>query len=131
MMLKAKEERVRAIAASGAAERAERERAGPGGLVADVEAEEREAEEVQVPRVRAVDEAGAVTRPEFSAEVYMPPRPHLFVPSGFAGYKPQQTDYDIELVLRDPMVNIANTWAETPCCKCHACKNLNPQSAID
>ncbi|KAI8571881.1 hypothetical protein RHMOL_Rhmol01G0154400 [Rhododendron molle] len=43
----------------------------------------------------------------------MPPRPHLFIPSGFARYKPpQQTDYDLELVLRDPGVHIANTWAE-------------------
>ncbi|KAI8563759.1 hypothetical protein RHMOL_Rhmol03G0134000 [Rhododendron molle] len=43
----------------------------------------------------------------------MPPRPHLFVPSGFVGYKqPQQADYDLELVLRDPGVHIANTWAE-------------------
>ncbi|KAI8568367.1 hypothetical protein RHMOL_Rhmol02G0192900 [Rhododendron molle] len=42
----------------------------------------------------------------------MPPRPHQFVPLGFAGYKPQQTDYDVALVLRDPRVHIANTWAE-------------------
>ncbi|KAI8568940.1 hypothetical protein RHMOL_Rhmol02G0239600 [Rhododendron molle] len=51
--------------------------------------------------------------PEFSEEIYTLPRPPLFVPSGFAGYKlPQQTDYDLELVLRDPGVHIANTWAE-------------------
>ncbi|KAI8538356.1 hypothetical protein RHMOL_Rhmol09G0096500 [Rhododendron molle] len=54
-----------------------------------------------------------MTRPEFSEEIYTLPRPHLFVPSGFAGYRlPQQTDYDLELVLRDPRVHIANTWAE-------------------
>ncbi|KAI8572908.1 hypothetical protein RHMOL_Rhmol01G0237500 [Rhododendron molle] len=112
-VLKAKEDRARAIEASEAAARAERERAGPGGLVADVEAEEKEVEEEQGSRVRAVDEAGAMTRPEFSKETYTPPRPHLFVPSGFAGYRPpQQTDYDVELVLRDPTVHIANTWAE-------------------
>ncbi|KAI8568944.1 hypothetical protein RHMOL_Rhmol02G0239900 [Rhododendron molle] len=111
VVLKAKEDRARAIEASEAAERAKRERARPGRLAADVEAEEREAEETQGPRVRAVDEAGAMTRPEFSAEAYVPPRPRLFVPSGFAGYKPQQTDYEVELVLRDPRVHIANTWA--------------------
>ncbi|KAI8572178.1 hypothetical protein RHMOL_Rhmol01G0178100 [Rhododendron molle] len=87
-VLKAKEDRARAIEASEAAARAERERAGPGGLAADVEAEEREAEEEQGPRVRTVDEAGAMTCPEFSEETYTPPRPHLFVPSGFAGYRP-------------------------------------------
>ncbi|KAI8559961.1 hypothetical protein RHMOL_Rhmol04G0217400 [Rhododendron molle] len=88
VVLKAKEERARAIVASDAAEWAERERAGEAqGLAADVEAEEREAEEAQGPRVRAVDEAGTMTRPEFSEEAYMPPRPHLFVPSGFAGFK--------------------------------------------
>ncbi|KAI8529850.1 hypothetical protein RHMOL_Rhmol11G0006400 [Rhododendron molle] len=109
-VLKAKEDRARAIEASEAAERAERERAGPEGLVNDMEAEKREAEEKQGPRVRAMDEASAMTCPEFSEETYTPPRPHLFVPSGFAGYKPpQQTDYDIELVLRDPRVHIANT----------------------
>ncbi|KAI8571326.1 hypothetical protein RHMOL_Rhmol01G0111100 [Rhododendron molle] len=88
-------------------------------MAADMEAEEREAEEAQGPRVRAEDEAGAVARPEFSTEAYMPPVPHLFVPSGFQAYKPQQTDYDVELVGRDPRVHIANTWAEMypPECK--------------
>ncbi|KAI8534856.1 hypothetical protein RHMOL_Rhmol10G0129100 [Rhododendron molle] len=112
-----KANRARAIEASEAAawaeREAERERAGPGGLAADVEAEEREAEEAQGPRVSAVIEVGALTRPEFSEETYMPSRPHLFVPSGFVGYRPpQQTNYDVELVLRDPRVHIANTWAE-------------------
>ncbi|KAI8549185.1 hypothetical protein RHMOL_Rhmol06G0006600 [Rhododendron molle] len=112
-VLKAKEDRARAIEAVDAATRAERERAGSEGLAADIEAEEREAEEAQGPRVSAVTEAGALKRPEFSEETYMPPRPHLFVLSGFAGYKPpQQANYDLELVLRDPGVHIANTWAE-------------------
>ncbi|KAI8542870.1 hypothetical protein RHMOL_Rhmol08G0173700 [Rhododendron molle] len=111
-VLKAKEDRARAIEAFEAAARAERERARPGGLAADVEAEERDAEEAQGPRVSAVTEAGAMTCLEFSEETYTPPRPHLFVPLGFAGYRPpQQTDYDAELVLRDPRVHIANTWA--------------------
>ncbi|KAI8535482.1 hypothetical protein RHMOL_Rhmol10G0177900 [Rhododendron molle] len=43
-VLKAKEDRARAIEASEAAVRAERERTGLGGLAADIEAEEREAE---------------------------------------------------------------------------------------
>ncbi|KAI8559922.1 hypothetical protein RHMOL_Rhmol04G0213900 [Rhododendron molle] len=112
-VLKAKEDRARAIEASDAAARAERERAGSEGLAADIKAEERDAEEVHGPRVSPVTEAGALKRPEFSEETYMPLRLHLFVPSGFAGYKPpQQADYDLELVLRDPGVHIANTWAE-------------------
>ncbi|KAI8559675.1 hypothetical protein RHMOL_Rhmol04G0192100 [Rhododendron molle] len=68
--------------------------------------------EVQWPRVTAVAEAGAVTRPDFSAEAYTPPTPHLFVPSSFAAYPPQRTEYDAELVLRDPETHIANTWTE-------------------
>ncbi|KAI8550660.1 hypothetical protein RHMOL_Rhmol06G0124700 [Rhododendron molle] len=109
---KAKEDRARAIEAFEAAVRAERERAGPGGLAADVEAEEREAEEAQGPRVSAVTKAATMMRPEFLEETYTLPRPHLFVLSGFAGYRPQQTDYDVELVLRDPRVHIVNIWAE-------------------
>ncbi|KAI8538396.1 hypothetical protein RHMOL_Rhmol09G0099800 [Rhododendron molle] len=113
-VLKAKEDRARAVEAAARAEReAEGERAGSEGLAADVEAEEAEAEEALGPRVSAVAEAGALERPEFSEEAYTPPRPHLFVPLGFAGYRPpQQTDYDPELILRDPGVHIANTWAE-------------------
>ncbi|KAI8563789.1 hypothetical protein RHMOL_Rhmol03G0136300 [Rhododendron molle] len=115
-VLKAKEDRARAIEAAEAVVRAEREaegeRAGEG-LAADIEAEERDAEEAQGLRVSAVAEAGALKRPEFSEETYTLPRPHLFVPLGFAGYRPpQQTDYDPELILRDPGVHIANTWAE-------------------
>ncbi|KAI8559535.1 hypothetical protein RHMOL_Rhmol04G0181200 [Rhododendron molle] len=109
-VLKAKEEQAKAIEAAETAARAERERAGPEGLAMDMEAKERDAEEAQGPRVSAVAEAGAMKRPEFSEETYMPPRPHLFVPSGSAGYRPpQQTDYDPELILRDPGVYIANT----------------------
>ncbi|KAI8571955.1 hypothetical protein RHMOL_Rhmol01G0161200 [Rhododendron molle] len=116
-ILKAKEDRAKTVEAAEAAARAEREaegeRAGSEGLAADVEAEEAEAEEALGPRVSAVAEAGALERPEFSEETYTPPRSHLFVPLGFAGYRPpQQTDYDPELVLRDPGVHIANTWAE-------------------
>ncbi|KAI8529860.1 hypothetical protein RHMOL_Rhmol11G0006900 [Rhododendron molle] len=116
-VFKAKEDRARAIeeaeAAAKAEWEAERERAGPEGLAADVEGEEREAEEALGPRVSAVAEAGAMKRPKFSEETYMPPRPHLFVPSGFASYRPpQQADYDPELILRDPGVHIANSWAE-------------------
>ncbi|KAI8568369.1 hypothetical protein RHMOL_Rhmol02G0193100 [Rhododendron molle] len=115
-VLKAKEDRARAMEAAEAAVRAEREaeeERAREGLAADIEAEERDAEEAQGPRVSAVAEAGALKRPEFSEKTYTLPRPHLFVPLGFAGYRPpQQTDYDPELILRDPGVHIATTWAE-------------------
>ncbi|KAI8530044.1 hypothetical protein RHMOL_Rhmol11G0023900 [Rhododendron molle] len=112
-VLKAKEDRARAIEEAEAVARAGTERAGSEGLAADIEAEEREAEEAQGPRVSAVAETGAMKCLEFSEETYMLSRQHLFVPSGFAGYRPpQQTDYDLELVLKDPRVHIANTWAE-------------------
>ena len=64
------------------------------------------------PRVTAVVEAGRLTRPEFSAEAYVLPTPHLLVPSGFAPYVPRRTEYDEELVLRDPDRHISTTWAE-------------------
>ncbi|KAI8563793.1 hypothetical protein RHMOL_Rhmol03G0136700 [Rhododendron molle] len=51
-------------------------------------------------------------RPDFSAEAYVPPTPHLFAPSGFAAYVPQRTKYDDEVVLRNPEAHIANTWSE-------------------
>ncbi|KAI8562215.1 hypothetical protein RHMOL_Rhmol03G0017400 [Rhododendron molle] len=115
-VLKAKEDRERAIeeakAAARAEREAERERAAPEGQAADIEAEEAEAEEALGPRVSAVAEAEAIKRPVFSAEAYIPPRPHLFVPSVFAGYKPPQIDYSDELVLRDPGVHVANTWTK-------------------
>ncbi|KAI8559683.1 hypothetical protein RHMOL_Rhmol04G0192900 [Rhododendron molle] len=126
MVLRAKEERAQAIAAWEAAARAdrERERAGQEGLAADFEAEERAEEEQSRPRVRAVDEAEAIKRPVFSAEAYIPPRPHLFVPSGFAGYKPPQIDYSDELVLRDPGVHVANTWTEVYLLKTPFCTSI-------
>ncbi|KAI8572001.1 hypothetical protein RHMOL_Rhmol01G0164700 [Rhododendron molle] len=78
----------------------------------DVEAEERAAEEALGPRVTAVAEAVAVRRPDYTSETYVPPIPHLFVPSGISAYMPQRLEYDDETVLRDPLIHIANTWAE-------------------
>ncbi|KAI8542656.1 hypothetical protein RHMOL_Rhmol08G0155100 [Rhododendron molle] len=78
----------------------------------DVETEERAGVEVQWPRLTAVAEAGAVGRPNCSSEAYVPHTPHRFAPSGFAAYVPQRTEYDDEIVLRDPGPHIANTWSE-------------------
>ncbi|KAI8563675.1 hypothetical protein RHMOL_Rhmol03G0127700 [Rhododendron molle] len=77
-----------------------------------METEERAAEEAQGPRVTAVAEAAAVRRPDYTAEAYTPPVPHLFAQSGFSAYTPQRSEYDDEIVLRDPLIHIANTWAE-------------------
>jgi hypothetical protein len=112
IVLKAKEDRARAIEASEAAERAEREQREREELLRDMEAEERARAEAVWPRVAAVVETGRLTRPRFSAEEYIPPTPHLFVPSGYTAYVPQRSDYDIELVLRDRSVHISTTWAE-------------------
>ncbi|KAI8571928.1 hypothetical protein RHMOL_Rhmol01G0158800 [Rhododendron molle] len=109
VVLEANEERARVIATSEAVERAERERKEP---LRDMEAEERAGAEAVVPRVTAVEEAGAVTRPDFSAKAYVPPTPHLFVPLGFQAYTPRRTKYDAELLLKDPMTHISNTWTE-------------------
>ncbi|KAI8559726.1 hypothetical protein RHMOL_Rhmol04G0196500 [Rhododendron molle] len=114
LVLKAKKERARAIAASEAAERVERERKEREEPLRDMEAEERAGAGAQWSRVTAVTEAGAVTRPDFSAKAFVPLTRHLFVPSDFVAYVPQQTEYEDELVLRDPEVDIANTWFEVP-----------------
>ncbi|KAI8530435.1 hypothetical protein RHMOL_Rhmol11G0058000 [Rhododendron molle] len=111
-VLRAKEERAQAIAASEAAERAEREQKEGEDPLKEMEAEERAAEEAQGPRVTAVAEATAVKRPDYAAETYTPPIPHLFVPSGFSAYTPQRSEYEDEVVLRDPQTHIANTWSE-------------------
>ncbi|KAI8524802.1 hypothetical protein RHMOL_Rhmol13G0178000 [Rhododendron molle] len=95
-----------------AAERAERERKESEDLLREMETEERAAEEAQGPRVTTVAEAAAVRRPDYTAEAYTPPVPHLFAPSSFSAYTPQRSEYDDEAVLRDPLIHIANTWAE-------------------
>ncbi|KAI8560122.1 hypothetical protein RHMOL_Rhmol04G0231400 [Rhododendron molle] len=79
IVLKAKEERAQAIAAWEAAEKTERERKDREEPLREMEAEERAAEEAQGPRVTAVAEAAAVIRPDYAAETYTPPTPHLFV----------------------------------------------------
>ncbi|KAI8572071.1 hypothetical protein RHMOL_Rhmol01G0170200 [Rhododendron molle] len=112
MVLRAKEERARAIAAWEAAEKAERDRKDREEPLRDMEAEERAAEEALGPRVTAVAEAAAARRPDYTSETYVPPIPHLFVPSGISAYMPQRLEYDDETVLRDPLIHIANTWAE-------------------
>ncbi|KAI8568397.1 hypothetical protein RHMOL_Rhmol02G0195800 [Rhododendron molle] len=112
MVLKAKEERAQAIAAWEAAEKAERERKDREEPLREMEAQERAAEEAQGPRVTAVAEAAAMRRPDYAADTYTPPMPHLLIPSGFSAYTPQWSEYDDETVLRDPQIHIANTWAE-------------------
>ncbi|KAI8559928.1 hypothetical protein RHMOL_Rhmol04G0214500 [Rhododendron molle] len=112
LVLKAKEDRARAIEAVEAAERAEKERKDREEPLRDMETEEREAEETLGPRVTTVAEAAATGRPDYTTEPYTPPTPHLFIPSGFSAYTPQRSEYDDETVLRDPLIHIANTWAE-------------------
>ncbi|KAI8568263.1 hypothetical protein RHMOL_Rhmol02G0184400 [Rhododendron molle] len=72
LVLKAKEDRARAIEAAEAAERAEREMKDREEPLRDVETEEREAEEALGPRV-TVAEAAAARRPDYTAEPYTPP----------------------------------------------------------
>ncbi|KAI8571948.1 hypothetical protein RHMOL_Rhmol01G0160500 [Rhododendron molle] len=88
IVLKAKEERARAIAAWEAAEKAERERKDREEPLREMEAEERAAEEAQGPRVTAVAEAATMRRPNYAVETYTPPTPHLLIPSGFSAYTP-------------------------------------------
>lgn len=90
----------------------ERERGERAEALREAEDEERAGAEAQGPRVTAVAEAGRLARPVFIAKAYVPPTPHLFVPSGFAPYVPQRTEYDAELALRDPATHISTTWAE-------------------
>ncbi|KAI8542339.1 hypothetical protein RHMOL_Rhmol08G0131000 [Rhododendron molle] len=111
MVLRAKEERAQAIAAWEAAEKAERERKDREEPLREIEAEERATEEAQGPRVIAVAETATMRRLDYAAETYTPPTPHLLIPSGFSAYTPQRSEYDDEMVLRDPQTHIANTWA--------------------
>ncbi|XP_058211681.1 protein MAIN-LIKE 1-like [Rhododendron vialii] len=60
----------------------------------------------------AVTKAEELTRVLFTAEGYVPPTPHLFVPSGFVAYRPRRTEYDSELILRDPETHISSNWTE-------------------
>ncbi|KAI8550575.1 hypothetical protein RHMOL_Rhmol06G0117800 [Rhododendron molle] len=112
MVLKAKEERAQAIAAWEAAEKAKRDRKDKKEPLQEMEAEERAAEEAHGPRVTAVAEAEAMRWPDYATETYTPPTPHLLIPSGFSAYTPQRSEYEDEMVLRDPQTHIANTWAE-------------------
>lgn len=48
----------------------------------------------------------------FVAGSYVPPEPHLFVPSGVDSYEPRWEHYDAELVLRDPTENLSVSWAQ-------------------
>ncbi|KAI8535521.1 hypothetical protein RHMOL_Rhmol10G0180400 [Rhododendron molle] len=109
IVLKAKKDRARALAAAEAAEKVERERAEQEDLARDMEAKERAGVEAQWPRVTTVAEAGKLKRLDFSAEAYVPHMPHLFAPSGFAASVPQRTEYDDEVLLRDPEAHITNT----------------------
>ncbi|KAI8572319.1 hypothetical protein RHMOL_Rhmol01G0188600 [Rhododendron molle] len=112
IVLKAKEDRARAIEAAEATERAERERKDREEPLRDMEAEERAAEETLGPRVTTVAEVAAARWPDYTAEPYTPPVPHLFVPLGFSVYTPQRSEYDDEIMLRDHLIHIANTWVE-------------------
>ncbi|KAI8535806.1 hypothetical protein RHMOL_Rhmol10G0202700 [Rhododendron molle] len=112
IVLKAKEERARAIAAWEAAEKAERERKDREEPLQEMGAEERAADEAQGPRVTAVAETAAMRRPDYAAETYTPPTPHLLIPSGFSAYTPHRSEYDDETVLKDPQTHIANTWSD-------------------
>lgn len=51
-------------------------------------------------------------RAEFIAGTYVPPKPHLFVPSGVDSYEPRREHYDAELVLRDPTEHLSVSWAQ-------------------
>ncbi|XP_058214656.1 uncharacterized protein LOC131326078 [Rhododendron vialii] len=108
-VLEAQKERERVIAASEAATRAERERAEEEEALRGMEAEERAGARVYGPKVTAVIEAESLTRVPFTAEEYMPPTPHLFMPSGFAVYRPQRMEYDPKLILRDPETHILSS----------------------
>lgn len=58
-------------------------------------------------RQTAVEAVRLLKCATFAEEAYVSPTTHLFVPSGFDNYVPQQ-----ELVLRDPTVHLSTTWME-------------------
>lgn len=110
MVLTAWEERQRAVELSKEEKlRAEAERAWADEeeLVRENQFDEAWAQQtaIAMAKVKAQEK-----RSEFVAETYTPLEPHVFVPSGFDHYVPQQDDYDSELVLRDPTVHLSTTW---------------------
>lgn len=112
----AREERQRAIGLAQEDERlrdeVERARVEEEDVLREMEAAEKARAEAELPRQSVVTVAAATKRAAYSVTVYVPPTPHLFVPSGFATYRPRRTDYKAELVLRDPTAHISMTWAE-------------------
>ncbi|KAI8568399.1 hypothetical protein RHMOL_Rhmol02G0196000 [Rhododendron molle] len=76
-VLKAKQERARAIVASEMVERAEMERKEMEEPLKDMEAEDRASAEAVVSRVTVVMEAESLICLDISAEAYVPPTPHL------------------------------------------------------
>lgn len=88
-VLLAREERQREVKAAEAAARAERERAEGEEALRDMEAAERARAEAELPKRPAATVAAGMERAAFSAMASVPPTPHLFVPSGFATYRPR------------------------------------------
>lgn len=91
---------------------AERARVKREDVLREMEAAERAKAEAEWPRRTAMTVAKATAHATFLAAAYVPPTPHLFVRSGLKAYKLQQTDYEAELVLKDPTAHISITWTE-------------------
>lgn len=111
-VLSAREERQREVEVAEVATGAKRARTEEEEALREMENAERARAEAELPRQTAVRMVKATTRAAFSAMAYVPPTPHLFVPSGFNAYRPWQTDYEAKLVLRDPTAHISMTWTE-------------------
>lgn len=92
-VMAAREERQKAIALALKEERlrdeAERARVEGEDALREMEVAERARAEAELPRRSVETVATGMERAKFSATAYVPPTPHLFVPSDFAAYRPQ------------------------------------------
>ncbi|KAI8554996.1 hypothetical protein RHMOL_Rhmol05G0139500 [Rhododendron molle] len=95
--------------------RVERARAEEEEALREMEASKRARDKAKLPRQPTATVAAATEHSKFSATAYVPPTPHLFVPSGFTAYRPRRIDYEAEVVLRDPTTHISTTWTEEGC----------------
>lgn len=116
MVVATREERQRAIAFAQEEERlrdeVKRAWVESEDILREAEAAERARAEAELPRQLAATVAAGMACAAFSTTAYVLPTPHLFVPSSFAAYRLRRTNYDVELVLRDPEAHISMTWTE-------------------
>ncbi|KAI8572277.1 hypothetical protein RHMOL_Rhmol01G0185700 [Rhododendron molle] len=111
-VLAAREERLRQIELAEEEEQLRRE---SEDLVREAEVAEKAHEEAAWSQELGMELTKTrlqAARTLFTIETYMSPEPQMFVPSRVDSNVPRWEDYDPELVLRDPMEHLAQSWEQ-------------------